>query len=273
MLQCTLGYIIQKDTYRSAHYIDCVFGGRDSQAPAWSLLSFAHETPLFLLVFRHHSITSLPPLPTLSSSMVSSSLLLLFWSKPKSSLGPASSCFSSLCSRSPQKSYLAPCLQYALPYFLLNKVLAPCPPPGLRTHNETALRPIISHCQQLPPCHSRSSIPLASLLSLKHSSQAFLMTLPWLFILYRIFFTSYNPAQDLYTPPSFALFKLVHRCHLIYAFLDYPSETAVNTPNHLYCSTDFLLYKNHVWNFPGAPVAKTPGSQFRGPRFSPWPGN
>ena len=39
----------------------------------------------------------------------------------------------------------------ALPYFLLNKVLAPCPPPGLHTHNETALKPIISHLEQQLP--------------------------------------------------------------------------------------------------------------------------
>ena len=43
---------------------------------------------------------------------------------------------------------------------------------------------------------------------------------------------------------------------------------------------DAFCFKTHVThirtkikNFPGGPVAKTPRSQYRGPRFDPWSGN
>ena len=32
-------------------------------------------------------------------------------------------------------------------------------------------------------------------------------------------------------------------------------------------------YNQEIWDFPCVPVAKTPGSQCREPRFNPWSGN
>ena len=37
--------------------------------------------------------------------------------------------------------------------------------------------------------------------------------------------------------------------------------------------TTLIQLRKHCGDFPGAPVAKTPHSQCRGPRFSPWAGN
>ena len=72
------------------HILQCslhrlCFGGHASQAPAWSPLSFAHETPLFLLVFGHHSTTTLSCLPTLYSSMVSRIQTYCYFSDQKQS--------------------------------------------------------------------------------------------------------------------------------------------------------------------------------------------
>ena len=39
------------------------------------------------------------------------------------------------------------------------------------------------------------------------------------------------------------------------------------------CFFEKLMKILKCWDFPGGPMAKTPSSQCRGPKFDPWSGN